>query len=98
MTLTKFEINDICNVQGEPFYTQLKKSNQLLERIAVALEQNDSMKDLLSKTEEEFLKENVMRNNKPRKPTAEIMGEITRKYVNKFNKKFNKEKNETKNN
>ena len=88
MTLTKFEINDICNVQVEPFYTQLKKSNQLLERIAVALEQKDSMENLLSETEKEFLKE----NNKPKKSKGEIMGEITRKYVNKFNKKFNKEK------
>ena len=96
MTLTKFEINDICNVVLEPHHTQLKKSNQLLERIAVALEQNDSMKDLLSKTEEEFLKENVMRNNKPRKSKGEIMGEITRKYVNKFNEKFNKKFNKEK--
>jgi lysyl-tRNA synthetase class I len=94
MTLTKFEINDICNVQAEPFHTQLKKSNELLERIAVALEQENSTINLLSETEKEFLKE----NSKPRKPTAEIMGEITRKYINKFNKKLNKEKNETKNN
>ena len=57
MTLTKFEINDICNVQAEPFYTQLKKSNELLERIAVALEQKYDMKNLLSETEKEFLKE-----------------------------------------
>ena len=94
MALTKFEINDICNAQTEQFYIQLKKSNELLERIAVALEQKYDMKNLLSETEKEFLKE----NSKPRKPTGEVMGEITRKYINKFNKKFNKEKNETKNN
>jgi hypothetical protein len=92
MTLTKFEINDICNVVLEPHHTQLKKSNELLERIAVALEQKDSMENLLSETEKEFLKGNVVRNNKPIKSKGEIMGEITRKYINKFNKKFNKEK------
>tara|TARA_R100001086_G_scaffold109104_1_gene55293 strand:+ start:193 stop:468 length:276 start_codon:yes stop_codon:yes gene_type:complete len=90
MTLTKFEINDICNVVLDPLYVRLEKSNKLLERIAVALEQENSTINLLSETEKEFLKE----NNKPRKPTAEIMGEITRKYINKFNKKLNKEKNE----
>jgi hypothetical protein len=64
MTLTKFEINDICNVQAEPFYNQLKKSNELLERIAVALEQENSTINLLSETEKEFLKEkNETKNN-----------------------------------
>jgi hypothetical protein len=64
MTLTKFEINDICNVQIEPFYIQLKKSNGLLERIAVALEQENSTINLLSETEKEFLKEkNETKNN-----------------------------------
>tara|TARA_Y100000310_G_scaffold259653_1_gene268382 strand:- start:164 stop:439 length:276 start_codon:yes stop_codon:yes gene_type:complete len=90
MTLTKFEINDICNVVLDPLYVRLEKSNKLLERIAVALEQENNTINLLSKTEKEFLNE----NSKPRKPTAEIMGEITRKYINKFNKKLNKEKNE----
>ncbi len=94
MALTKFEINDICNVVLDPLYVRLEKSNKLLERIAVALEQKYDMKNLLSETEKEFLKE----NSKFRKPTGEVMGEITRKYINKFNKKFNKEKNETKNN
>jgi len=83
MTLT-----NICNVVLEPHHTQLKKSNELLERIAVALEQKYDMKNLLSETEKEFLKE----NKEPKKSRGEIMGEITRKYVNKFNKTFNKEK------
>jgi hypothetical protein len=64
MTLTKFEINDICNVVLEPHHTQLKKSNELLERIAVALEQKYDMKNLLSETEKEFLKDkNETKNN-----------------------------------
>jgi hypothetical protein len=51
-------------VQAEPFYNQLKKSNELLERIAVALEQENSTINLLSETEKEFLKEkNETKNN-----------------------------------
>jgi|TARA_R110002020_G_scaffold83601_1_gene207785 hypothetical protein len=57
MTLTKFEINDICNVQVEPFYIQLKRSNELLERIVVALEKKNDINNLLSKSEKELLNE-----------------------------------------
>jgi rubrerythrin len=57
MTLTKFEINDICNVVLDPLYVRLEKSNKLLERIAVALEQENNTINLLSKTEKEFLNE-----------------------------------------
>mgnify|MGYP003150043042 CR=1 FL=1 len=62
MTLTKFEINDICNVVLDPLYVRLEKSNKLLERIAVALEQENNTINLLSKTEKEFLNE-VWYNN-----------------------------------
>jgi hypothetical protein len=57
MTLTKFEINDICNVVLDPLYVRLEKSNKLLERIAVALEQGNNTINLLSETEKEFLNE-----------------------------------------
>ena len=57
MTLTKFEINDICNVVLDPLYVRLEKSKKLLERIAVALEQENNTINLLSKTEKEFLNE-----------------------------------------
>jgi hypothetical protein len=57
MTLTKFEINDICNVVLDPLYVRLEKSNKLLERIAVALEKKNDIKNSSSETEKELLDE-----------------------------------------
>ena len=57
MTLTKFEINDICNVVLDPLYVRLEKSNKLLERIAVVLEKKNDIKNSSSKTEKELLDE-----------------------------------------
>ena len=55
MTLTKFEINDICNVVLDPLYVRLEKSNKLLERIAVALERANSLEHVLTQDEKDFL-------------------------------------------
>jgi len=55
MALTKFEINDICNVVLDPLYVRLEKSNKLLERIAVALERANSLEHVLTQDEKDFL-------------------------------------------
>ena len=86
MALDKFELQDIWHVL-QPQAINQRKTNDLLERIAVALEKTNSLEHILTQDEKDFLcKEKVVKKRKPRKSKGEINGEITRKYVKKFNK------------
>ena len=84
--LNKFELQDIWHIL-QPQAINQRKTNELLERIAVALEGANSLEHILAPSELDLLcKEKVAKKRKPRRSKGEIRGEITRKYVKKLNK------------
>jgi hypothetical protein len=84
MSLDKFELQDIWHVL-QPQAINQKKTNELLERIAVALEKANSLEHILSKEELNFLhQEKVVKKRKPRRSKGEIRGEISRKHIKKL--------------
>jgi len=86
MSLDKFDIQDIWHVL-QPQAINQRKTNELLERIAVALEKANSLEHILSQDELDLLcTEKVAKKRKPRKSRGEIRGEITRKHIKKLNK------------
>ena len=86
MSLDKFDIQDIWHIL-QPQAINQRKTNELLERIAVALERANSLEHILTQDEKDFLcKEKVVKKRKPRRSKGEIRGEITRKYIKKLNK------------
>jgi|TARA_R100000656_G_scaffold91283_1_gene66351 hypothetical protein len=86
MSLDKFDIQDIWHIL-QPQAINQRKTNELLERIAVALERANSLEHILTQDEKDFLcKEKVVKKRKPRKSKGEIRGEITSKYIKKLNK------------
>jgi len=85
MALDKFELNDIWHVL-QPQAINQRKTNKLLERIAVALEKANSLEHILTQDEKDFLCEKKIINKYTKKSKGEIIGERTRKYVKKFNK------------
>ena len=77
MSLDKFDIQDIWYIL-QPQAINQRKTNELLERIAVALERANSLEHILTQDEKDFLcKEKVVKKRKPRKSKGEIRGEIT---------------------
>jgi len=86
MSLDKFDIQDIWHIL-QPQAINQRKTNELLERIAVALERANSLEHILTQDEKDFLcKEKVVKKRKPRRSKGEIRGEITRKHIKKLNK------------
>ena len=86
MALTKFELQDIWHIL-QPQAINQRKTNELLERIAVALERANSLEHVLTQDELDFLcKRKVVKKRKPRRSKGEINGEITRKHIKKLNK------------
>jgi hypothetical protein len=85
MSLDKFDIQDIWHIL-QPQAINQRKTNKLLERIAVALERANSFEHILSKDEKDFLCKDKIAKRKPRKSKGEINGEITRKHIMKLNK------------
>jgi len=86
MAMTKFELQDIWHIL-QPQAINQRKTNELLERIAVALEGANSLEHILSPSELDFLcNKKVAKKRKPRRSKGEIRGEMTRKYVKKLNK------------
>ena len=86
MSLDKFDIQDIWHIL-QPQAINQRKTNELLERIAVALERANSLEHILTQDELDFLcKKKVVKKRKPRRSKGEIKGEITRKYIKKLNK------------
>ena len=84
MSLDKFDIQDIWHIL-QPQAINQEKTNELLERIAVALERANSLEHILSQDELDFLcKEKVVTKRKPRRSKGEIRGEITRKHIKKL--------------
>ena len=84
MSLDKFDIQDIWHVL-QPQAINQRKTNELLERIAVALERANSLEHILSQDELDFLcKEKVVNKRKPRRSKGEIRGEISRKHIKKL--------------
>jgi len=93
MSLDKFDIQDIWHVL-QPQAINQRKTNELLERIAVALEGANNLEHILAPSELDLLcKEKIVTKSKPRKSKGEIRGEITRKYVKKLNKERKKNAN-----
>ena len=93
MAMTKFELQDIWHIL-QPQAINQRKTNELLERIAVALEGANSLEHILAPSELDLLcKEKIVKKSKPRKSKGEIRGEITRKYVKKLNKERKKNAN-----
>ena len=91
--LNKFDIQDIWHIL-QPQAINQRKTNELLERIAVALEGANSLEHILAPSELDLLcKEKIVKKSKPRKSKGEIRGEITRKYVKKLNKERKKNAN-----
>ena len=91
--LNKFELQDIWHVL-QPQAINQRKTNELLERIAVALEGANSLEHILAPSELDLLcKEKIVTKRKPRRSKGEIRGEITRKYVKKLNKERKKNAN-----
>ena len=91
--LNKFELQDIWHIL-QPQAINQRKTNELLERIAVALEGANSLEHILAPSELDLLcKEKIVKKSKPRKSKGEIKGEITRKYVKKLNKERKKNAN-----
>ena len=86
MSLDKFDIQDIWYIL-QPQAINQRKTNKLLERIAIALERANSLEHILTQDEKDFLcKEKVVKKRKPRRSKGEIRGEITRKHIKKLNK------------
>ena len=86
LSMGMFDIQDIWHVLLPQAINQ-KKTNELLERIAVALERANSLDHILSQDEKDFLcKEKVVKKRNPRKSRGEIRGEVTRKHIKKLNK------------
>ena len=84
MSLDKFDIQDIWHIL-QPQAINQRKTNELLERIAVALERANSLEHILSQDELDFLcKKKVVKKRKPRRSKGEIRGEITRKHIKKL--------------
>ena len=54
MSLTKFELQDIWHIL-QPQAKKKKKTNKLLERIAIALERGNSLEHILSDSEKKLL-------------------------------------------
>ena len=71
--LDKFELQDIWHIL-QPQAINQRKTNELLERIAVALEGANSLEHILSQDEKNFLcKEKVVKKlNKRAKKNADI--------------------------
>ena len=77
--LDKFELQDIWHVL-QPQAINQRKTNELLERIAVALEGANSLEHILAPAELDLLCEKkIVKKRKPRKSKGEIRGEISRK-------------------
>ena len=91
--LNKFELQYKWHIL-QPQAINQRKTNELLERIAVALEGANSLEHILGPSELDFLcKKKVVKKRKPRRSKGEIRGEITRKYVKKLNKEMKKNAN-----